>query len=227
MPEVDQRPADGDDEHEDDIEAEDENEPDPAEGFTLVEARYEYTPWGDDHWLIAGFDRSDGTFGIYDFMLEAWLEIVPAEEQGQACQRVLDDWLDNNFRVASILTALELDGLSRPDIRRLMTRRVAFEEAQIDGAVESAPSANPYQERDIVAEWEITVVLDPASPVPLLSADQVTRFFADEAADRAGASFETWIERATPRWRDNGELLTREEAGALLRLCRYIAACCK
>jgi hypothetical protein len=181
----------------------------------------------DDRLLIAGFERPGGTFGIYDFMLQEWLDVGPVQEAGQACQRVVDDWLDHNFRVASIPTDFRLDGLWSPAIRRLLTRRVAFEEAQIDGAVESAPSANLYQERDIVAEWEMTVVLDPTSPVPLLSADHVTRFFADEVADKAGASFETWIERAAPRWRDNGELLTREEAGALLRLCRYILACCR
>lgn len=220
-------PADhADDEYEDD-EPEDDGEPDPADGFTLVEARYEYTMWGDDHWLIAAFDRPDGTFGIYDFMLQEWLEVVPASESSQACQRVVDDWLDNNFRVASIPTFLELSGLSQPDIRRLLTRRVAFEDAGIDGAIESAPSANLYQASDIVAEWERTVVMDPASTVPPLTADLLTRFFADEDADGMGASFETWIEGATPRWRDNGELLTQEEAGALLRLCRYIAACCR
>src|SRR5690349_6187181 len=140
--------ADAADKYEGDGEA-DESEPNPAEGFTLIEARYEYTPWGDDRWLIAGFEHSDGTFGIYDFMLREWLEVVPVQEAGQACQRVIDDWLDNNFRVASIPTALELDGLSRPDIRRLLTRRVAFEEAQIDGAVASTPSADPYRASDI------------------------------------------------------------------------------
>lgn len=210
--------------------AEDEDAPDPEEGVTLVEACYEYTMWGDDRWLIAGYERPSGTWGIYDFQLGEWLAVVPAADAAVANARIVDDWLENSFCVASIPTDLSLDGLWRTDIRRLLTRRIAFEDADVDGAVEAAPLPNQYESSDILAVWAETVDVEHTSAGVVLTADQIDRYFtdADDAAVPDGSSaWESWLQGATVRWSDNGEILTGEEARALLHLCRYIAACCR
>lgn len=75
-------------------------------------------------------------------------------------------------------------------------------------------------------QWDMAVVPNPCPASPTLSAELVSGFIAE--LDEVGVSqaFQTWLDGAAVRWRDTGELLTRDEAPAYLRLCRYIAVCC-